>query len=178
MALVDDFKGSDIPRIGEGSYPARIVQVLDLGKQEDDYKGKVTVRDKIWITFELPTETITIDNEEKPRWISKDFTKSFGEKALLTKVLNAAFDTSEVPEIESFKEFLGREMLIEIGSTSTGKDKWIGAMKLPKGMSVAPLANNTVYFDMDNPDADVLNSLPDFLQEKITSSESYDGTPF
>ena len=179
MALVDDFKGSDIARIGEGSYPARIAQMLDLGKQEDEYKGETSVRDKLWITFELPTETITIDGKEKPRWLSREFTKSFNERSLLTKVLNAAFDADEIPNVQSFKEFLGREMLIEVGTTSGGKDKWIGAMKLPKGMSVAPLQNKGVYFDMDCPDMELLNSLPDFLQDKITSSESYKGgTPF
>ena len=51
MALVDDYKVSDIARIGEGSYKARIAQVFDLGMQD----GKCGTKDKLGLTCEVPT---------------------------------------------------------------------------------------------------------------------------
>ena len=176
MSIMDKYKtagGGDNGRIGDGTFPARIVQILDLGKQEDEWKGEVKVRDKLWITFEFPTETITYDDKEgktitRPRWLSGEFTKSTGDKAKLTPIIKATN-----PEAASFEDLLGCALLVEVGTTSGGKDKYASAMALPKGMTVAELDNETKYFDMNNPDSEVFDSLPDFLKEKIQSSPDF-----
>ena len=174
MSLLEKYKGSGTQsRIGEGTFPARIVQIIDLGTQEDEWKGEVKHINKLWITFELPTETMVIDGEEKPRWLGSEFTKSTNEKARLTKVINAADK-----EASSFEDLLDKPLLVEVGTTSGGKDKWIGASALPRGMAVAEAANPIRYFDMDAPNEDVLNALPDFLQEKIRSAPEYAAAPF
>ena len=173
MGIVDDFKGSSIERIGDGTYPARIAQVIDLGLQKNEFEGQTKIQPKLWITFELPTETIEVDGEEKPRWLSKEFTKSTNDKSLLMKVLNSVYTPKELEDVESFEDLLGKALLVEIGETSGGKDKWINSSKLMKGMKVDELVNPTKYFSLDNPDQEVFNSLPDFLQEKITSGEDY-----
>jgi len=167
MALVDKFKGSskDFGRIGEGTFPARIVQVIDLGRQNTEYKGEKSVKDRLFLTFELPTETIEIDGKTKPRWLSGEFTKSTNEKAKFYKILMAAY-----PDAEDFKDLLGKPLLVEVGTTSGGKDKFMSAMPLPKGMSVAELQNEAKYFDIHNPDKDVFDSFPDFLKTKISES--------
>jgi hypothetical protein len=178
MSLMDKYKsagGGDKGRIGEGTFPARIVQILDLGKQEDEWKGETFIRDKLWLTFEFPTETITYtkDNVEvtRPRWLSGEFTKSTGDKAKLTPIVKATN-----PDAASFEDLLNCALLVEVGTTSGGKDKYASAMALPKGMVVAPLDNETKYFDMAEPDMLVYESLPDFLKEKM--KESPDFAPF
>jgi len=180
MGIVNDFKGANIQRIGEGTYPARIAQVLDLGMQRDEYKGEVKTAQKLWITFELPTERIDVNGESKPRWISREVTKSTGDKAILMKVLKAIFSQEELDEVESFKEMLGKPLLIEVGTTSGGKDKVIGFTKVMKGMSISGLESNPAYLDCENIDNDVYDSLPDFLKEKIDGRivEEDGDTPF
>ena len=173
MSLVEDFKGSGttFARIGEGSFPARIAQILDIGTQEDTYEGVTKQVQKLWITFELPTETIEIDGQEKPRWLSSEFTKSTSDKSRLIKVINAT-----MPDAEEFTDLLGKPCLVEIGTTSGGKDKWTGSMKLPKGMGVAELANPPVYFDILDPDQAIFDKLPDFLKDKIVANLEFNGS--
>lgn len=175
MGIMEKYKGSSNERIGEGTYPVRICQIIDLGLQEDEWKGETKIVEKIWITFEFPTEFITYEKDgemvTKPRRLSGEFTKSTGEKARLTPVIK-----STDPKAESFKDLLGLPLLVQVGTTSGGKDKYIGASPLPKGMTVAPLQNEVKYFDLEHPDDSVFNGLPEFLKEKIISSKSY--TPF
>jgi len=169
MKLIDKYKGSGVEPIGEGTFPARISQVLDLGRQKNEYEGRETNKPTLWITFELPTETINVDGVDKPRWLSSEFTKSTNDKAKLFKVVKAVDDN----ELKEFSDLLGKGLLVVIGTTKGGKDKFAGATALPKGMAVAQLANKPVYFDIENPDFDIFNKLPKFLQDKITGSSDW-----
>ncbi len=45
-----------------------------------------------------------------------------------------------------------------------------------EGVEVAELVNESKVFTLDDPDLDVFNSLPDFLQEKITGNLNYQGS--
>lgn len=171
--LVDKYKGKPkAERIGEGTQPARIVQVIRLGNQETEWKGVKSNKPQIWLTFELPFVTIEIDGEEKPRWISKRYTESTNEKSNLRKVIDASN-----PKAEDWDDLLGCDCLISIGSTENGNDKVLDCMKTPKGMTVPELVNDPVYFDIDNPDQDILGSLPDFLKEMVMSSEEFKENP-
>lgn len=172
MGLMDKYAGSaaDRGRIGEGTFPARIAQIIDLGRQHDEYQGEKSIKNKLWITFEFPTETIKIEGVDKPRWLSCEFTRSTNEKAKLYSVIKAANINAG-----SFTDLLGMPLLVGVGTTSGGKDKYTSAMPLPKGMEVAPLANAPVWFDMECPDQSLLEKFPNFLQEKIENSLDWKG---
>ena len=61
MSMIDKIKGSgSVSRIGEGSYSASIVKVVDIGTQDDEWTGEMNRSDKRWITFKIQTETITV----------------------------------------------------------------------------------------------------------------------
>jgi hypothetical protein len=45
-----------------------------------------------------------------------------------------------------------------------------------KGMPVDELKNETVVFSLDEPDLEVFNALPEFLQEKIKGNINYQGS--
>lgn len=162
-----------VERIGEGTYPARLVQVLDLGKQvETDWQtgevktwddGNTMLKPKVWLTFELPDETIDVDGEAKPRWISKEYNVSFHEKSALTQVVSALNDG----KAKTLADLIGQPALVEIGTTRTGKDKLTSVSKVVKGMTVGELQNDPKFFDFDNPNRDIYDNLPNFLQEKI-----------
>lgn len=165
--------GKKFERIGEGTYPGRLVQVIDFGLQQEtdwqtqevklDDNGNEVWKPKVWLTFELPDETIEIDGEDKPRWISKEYNLSFHEKSALTAVVNAMSTGGE----KTLADFLGKAALIQVGSTRTNNDKIVGVTKVIKGMTVGELQNDPVSFDFSDPDRKVYDGLPNFMKEKI-----------
>jgi hypothetical protein len=189
----------DYGRVADDNYPARIVQCIDLGRQHVEFwkdnkplyyilddEGKPikgennkstevsdipVIQPKVWITFEFPTETIEIDGEDRPRWYSKEYTVSAHEKAALMALIKAAN-----PDAERISDLLGCPVMVEIGSTSSGKAKVVGTSKVPKMITVPKLGNDVAKFDLDKPDLDVYNSLPAFLKEKIKSGVDFEKT--
>ena len=163
---------TDYGRVGEGSYPARITQIIDLGYQvQTDWQtgeektwddGSVMKKPEVFITYELPTETITVDEEEKPRWLSKTYILSNHEKAALTGVMNAA-----KVESTNVADLLDKPVGITVGTTSGGKDKITAVAPMMAGVDVAPLAKTATVFDLDNPNMEVYGKLPNFIKEKL-----------
>lgn len=168
----------DFGRVDDGTYPGRSVQVVILGRhKETDWKtgqvktyddGNPVIQPKVFITWELPDETIEINGEEKPRWYSKEFTISTNEKANLPKIM-AALDAGN-----DLANALNKPCLVNIGSTSTGKAKVTGVTKVPKGMPVGDLVNEPRLFDPYDPDMETWEKLPAFLQKKIKEAEDFE----
>lgn len=172
-------KSTGYPVIEEGTYPARVVGLIDLGVHDKlDYKtnepvvknGVVQKNRKVFITFELPTERIDVEEVSKPRWVSKEYTLSFFEKSVLSQLIKACVGSNEIKVLD---ELIGKSLLINIGITSGGKNKVTGASPVMKGMEVGALENPSQVFDMDNPDMAVWERLPQFLQDKIKESHSF-----
>ena len=191
MALnfAEGAKKTVYPRIGEGTYPARIVRILDFGMQyATDFKtgeiklyedGNQVVQHKVWIDFELPTETIAVDGVDKPRWIGKEYTVSSHEKAALQALLKAADPGGKATlKGRNVTGLLGLPLMITVGSTSTGKDKISNVSSLVKGMTVDALANPTLFFDLDSNDRKTFDSLPDWMKKRIQEGVGYADTAF
>ena len=78
-------KANEVPSNGTrqepiepGSYPARLVQVIDLGLQPQEYLGEEKApKIEITTTYELSDEFMKDeegnDIEDKPRWVSETF---------------------------------------------------------------------------------------------------------
>jgi len=177
------------PRVEDGAYAARIVQIIDLGKQQaTDFKtgepkmyddGNPIIQHKIWVTFELPTETLEIDGVARPHWVSKEYTLSMHEKAALPVLLKAV-DPKGVATAQgrNVKGLLGLPLMVTIGSTSGNKAKVTGTTSVPKGMEVDELANPTLFFDLDSDDIESFKTLPNWLQERIKDGIDFDDTKF
>jgi hypothetical protein len=179
----------DFGRAEDGAYPARIVQLIDFGKQyATDFKtgeikkyddGNEVVQHKVWITFELPTETIEVDAVSKPRWYGKEYVVSTHEKAALTGLLKAADPKGEhTAKGRNVRGLLGLPVMITIGSTSSGKAKVAAVSAVPKGLPVDPLANPESFFDLDSDDVAMFEALPNWMRERITSGVDFDSTKF
>ena len=174
----------DFGRVEDGTYPARIVQVIDFGQQiETDWKtkevktyenGNPMIKPKVWITFELPDEFIEVDGEQKPRWYGKEYTVSAHEKSAMASLMKAVDpkNTSDgyLPKV------LGLPAMITIGSTSTGNAKISAVSAVPKGMQVGALVNEEFSFDLDSGTAESFNGLPKWMQDKIKESVGFDRT--
>ena len=180
----------DYGRVEDGAYTARVVQIIDFGKQiETDYKtgepkvyedsGMPVVKHKVWINFELPTETIEYDGEVKPRWYGKEYTVSAHEKSAMAALLKALDPKGEhTARGKNAKGILGLPAMVTIGSTGSGKAKVAGVSAVPKGMQVDALANGETFFDLDGDDLDTFNSLPKWMQERIINGVDFDQTKF
>ncbi len=167
----------NLGRIDEGTFPARIVQIIDLGVQEDEYLGERKVGHKVFINFEFPTELVTVGDEDKPRWLGKEYTVSLHEKATLTKLIAAADPEGKATSKgRNMKGLLGLPLMVSIGSTEKGNPKISNVARLMKGLTVGELVNKSIFFDMDDGDVEQFNKLPQWMQDKIKGGLDFNDT--
>lgn len=175
-------KGASLPPMEAGTYPAVCIGIVDLGEQYSDlYKN---YRDMVLIMWELPGQTVTVDGEEKPRWLSKDFSASLNEKSNLYKFLvpwrGKPFTEAELSaESEGFdlKEMLGLgcflQVIVEEKDDGTKFNKITTVIALPAGMQVPATDTELLVFDMDAWEDGVLEKLPEWVQERVKKSTQY-----
>lgn len=174
-----------------GTYPARVVQVVDLGLQKQrPYEGQE--KDpayEIRVTYELLDEFMLDEdgNEDhtKPRWIGEDFKilPLHSERAKST-ARYLAIDPSRKYDGE-WDMVLGWPVMVKIVQKPNKKDPSIvynnvdglSSMR-PKEAEKAPeLVNPPKLFDLGNPDLEIFGSLPNFVQEKVKENLEFEGSP-
>lgn len=184
MAIIAKSKKSEgVDPIEAGSYPARIYQMIHLGTVSG-FQG--ALQNKVRIGMELPTEMHVFDKEkgEQPRVISQDYTLSFSEKANLRKLILACdpnalnLDDDGFLEEYDVENLIGKDLLVTIAQKpkkdGTGNYAYIDSVtRLPKGMMCAPAINPAQKLSYDKWDEEVFLKLPDFIREKMESSEEY-----
>lgn len=176
--------GASVPPMEAGTYPAVCVGVVDLGEQHSETFKKYS--DKLLIIWEIPSQTIEIDGEDKPRWLSKDFAASLHEKSNLHKILvswrGKAFTEKELTEDENgFMQFSVLDMLgagcflqvIVEEKDSSSYNRITSVISLPAGMDPPTTETPLIAFDIDAWDDEVFNSLPEWIQERIKKSTQY-----
>lgn len=185
MALALDKQQSkqktDYGRIEDGTYPARVVQIIDLGMQvQTDWQsgepktyddGNTVIKPEAYVNFEFPTERIEVNGEDKPRWAGKQYVISSHEKAALMGLMAAT-----APGSNNVADALTKPCTVTIGSTSGGNAKIINVAPLMKGFYVPELENPAVVFDFDDPDMSVWDKIPNWIKEKIKSATNYEGS--
>lgn len=175
--------------IEAGVYPARVVQIIDFGLQpQKPYKGQDKPPcQEIGLTYELVDEFMKDeegnDIEDKPRWISETlpFYGLYADKAKSTQRY-LVFD----PKQEWDGDFanaitLPCNVTIINNPGSNGKVydnvASIAAMRPRDAASCPPLVNKPKVFDLDNPDMEVFNSFPKWIQEKLSNNLNFEGSP-
>lgn len=175
------------PIIEEGTYKCRVVQIVELGMQpQRAYKGKPKPPvDMLYITYELCDEFCVDENGEevldKPRWQSEDF--PYYSLKMDTAKCNKRLkgidpknktggDWAKTPgapcNVTFYHNVKGDKTYINVSSVTAVRDKDIKDM--PK------LVNPPKIFDLDEPDMEVFNALPEWLQERITSNLNFKGS--
>lgn len=171
-------KKSDLGRLEDGSYNARIVSVIDCGLQaQTDWKTKKAIDPKkvVMITYETPDELITYTDKDenevtKPRWQTKEYGLNMYETTALAKLCAAL-----KPDIESLDELLNVPCMVTIGTTDGGNAKITAVNKPMKGATVGELANDSFYFDFSEPNMELFNGLLAWQQKKVKSALDYNG---
>lgn len=187
-ALPRKASGKQQPNLEPGGYPARVVQLIDLGLQaQRPYQGQEKgPAYEIMLTYELVDEFMKDDDDEpikdKPRWVSETFPlhplvadKAKSTKRYLALDPSQAFkgdfskliDTPCTVTIVNNKGADGR-VYDNIGNVST--------MRPREAVNCPPLVNPTKVFDLDAPNMEVFNSLPEWLREKIKGNLNFQGS--
>lgn len=184
MAINATNNGTKRELIPSGNYIARCYQMIHIGTVIEMYKGEPKTMNKVRIGWELPTELRVFkeENGEQPCVISKEYTLSLNEKATLRKVL-ASWRGKDFTEEEArcfdITKLLGVPCMLNIIHTPSKTDNTTmyetisSITPLPKGVTCPPQVNNNKVWDYDAPDMELLANLPDFIKDKIKTSEEY-----
>lgn len=192
MALIAQPSGNssnrvEQPAIDAGVYPARLVQILDLGLQpQRPYQGQEKPpAPEISLTYEL-VDTFCVDEngnelEDKPRWISETFPlySIDKDKAKSTKRY-FALDPKGL-DGGDFAAQVEKPINVTIVLNEKGEKVYvnvahIAAMRERDAAKCPPLKNPPKVFDLDAPDMTIFGSLPQWLQDKIKSNLNFKGS--
>ena len=163
----------------EGAHPARIVKIIDFGIQQNKgYDGEMEDTHQVKVTFELPEELHTFDEDKgpQPKWESPfPYKFSYHKKAKLTQHFKpiAGKDWDDDFDIENL---LGKECLVTIEHKVSDGDTYsniVAVSAVPSGMKVKDLENDPIYYSIEEHgfEGDVWDMLSDWEQEKILKSQ-------
>lgn len=200
MAFADDktkTKTEYVP-IGKGTFPARIVHLIDMGKQHIQGYNKVT---KQWFPLYYAKDAEGNDIKDE-----KGYTKQVADDTGYPVVRPTYRVTYEFPT--KIREFNGQQMprwmkkdytwgqikklaealsveptglpnqpcFVQIGVTEGGNDKIVSVSPVVEGMTVASLANSEVLFNFDEPEKDQWDNIPSWYAEDIKKATNYPGS--
>lgn len=182
MAINASDNGTKRELVPAGNYIARCYQMLHIGTVVENIMGEDKRMNKVRIGWELPTELKVFDpaKGEQPLVVSKEFTLSMNEKAILRKMLASwrGKDFSE-DECKGFNilKLLGVPCMINVIHKTSKKgseyEDIASITPMPRGMACPEQITKSVVWDFEEPDYALLESLPDFIKDKIKSSEEY-----
>lgn len=174
--------GSRIPPLEAGSYPAVCYGLIDLGEQYLERFDKS--QHKVLILWEIPSETITTDEGEKPRVQSQEYTMSLSDRANLRNVLESwrgvQFTEEELKAFD-MRDILGKPCMLSIINRAAANGNVYANIsnvaKMPKGFPAPTGTLPLVCFDMDELDEPeamaTINELPDWIQKKVKNSNEF-----
>ena len=152
--------GGEIPdAIEAGNYPAVLIALVDLGTQENDYKGVTSYRHEIYLAWEIHTD----DNETVV--LGKQYALTMTPKSNLGKLIASLSASGKVPEKEvDLTTLLGMGCLIQVSATTrkndSGQERTYNAAetasRLPKGMPKPTPVRKPVAITLDE-------QVPDWL---------------
>jgi hypothetical protein len=173
-----------------GTYPARVVQIITLGLQEQNpYKGEPKPpAHELYVTYELLDEFMKDeegnDIPEKPRWLSENFA-FYSLDSDLAKSTKRYFALD--PEKEhggDWAALLGAPCMVTVIQKPSKKDPeviynnitTVSSMRAKEAAKAPDLVNEGKVFDVDEPDMDIFLSLPEWLQDKIKGNLDFEGS--
>jgi hypothetical protein len=182
MAINATNQGTVRELIPAGNYIARCYSMIQIGTVTEVIEGTPKTMSKVRIGWELPTETKVFKEERgpEPLVISKEYTLSMNEKANLRKAL-ASWRGKDFTEEEAKKfdvsKLLGASCMLNVihKPAKSGKTyEEIGSISpMPKGVECPAAINKPQVLEYDNWNEALFQSLPDFIKDKIKTSEEY-----
>ena len=162
----------------EGTKMARLVGLLDLGHQPGfEYQGEqVKSNYKITFTFELPG---SLTDDGRPHWVSTDVNVSdYVGDGIISKMMKYVYALDPTGNIsdngKDLKKLIGLPCMVNIKHNKKGYAQIKDVVSAPEGMPIPELANDPQIFSMDDPDMDLFNKLPEFVQNKMKSALDFE----
>ena len=181
MSLIAKKKESEnIPPLDNGTYMFVCIGVIDIGEQRNEAFKNYS--DKVIFIFEIPSETLEIDGEQKPRWLSKEYTVSLSSKSNLKKDieswLSRPFTEEEVKDGFDLAAMLGRSgqisVIVEDSKDGTKQyNKITSILGIPKGMPSPETSSELISYDIDAHDDKVWEKIPEWIRGKIQKSTQW-----
>lgn len=177
MKLRNKVKPS-VPQLEPGTYFGVCVGVYAIGEQESTFNGKTKYVEQIIMTFEIPSETVEVDGEQKPRHLStRPLTASTSENGNFRKFLRSwrGRDFSSDDEMLDFeiKNVLGKSAMLNVVQNDKGYSNIDAILPLPKGVPDPTTSTALMTFDVEEWDDEQFKALPEWIQEKIQNSTQY-----
>lgn len=179
---------SNIPPLPGGTYMGVCIAVVDLGEQYEQFdkqkQGKYV--DQCMFIFELPSERVEVDGEDKPRWISsKRLTQSLHERSKLASILESwrgqPLSEQDISDGFDLSDMLGQPAMLTVSlkerKDGTPCNHLTGVSGFPKGIPAPQPESDLVRFDADDPDAEALSKLPEWVQDIIAKSTQFAHNP-
>lgn len=138
---------------------------------------------KVRLGFELCNETKVFNEgeEARPYSISREFTFSMGPKATLRPFIEGMYGV-KMHDDEAYNfdldSALGKECLISVVHQEKDGNTYsniLNASALPKGTVAPELYNEAKIIDINSTPASDIEKLPDFIKNKMYSSEEWAG---
>lgn len=188
MALIASASSSSstFEIVPSGNHLARCYQLIDLGTQQGEWKGKPKLQHQVLVYFEVHSEDAngkpTYTPEGKPMMISKKYTVSLSENSYLRADLRGwrgrEFTEDELRKFE-LKNILGAWAMLSVihreskGKTYANIDAITQVSAAVKKAGLPEAHNELVMFDVDSPDMAVFEKLSSGLQDKIKASAEW-----
>lgn len=173
-----------------GSYPARLVRVVDIGVQpQRAYQGKEKppVR-MIQVTYELSDEFAKDEDGQEmtdnPRWVWEEFpfyslTSDRAKSTIRYNALDPAHDFGG-----DWSQLISSPCVVTITREPGRNDPSmffnnisnVSAMRAKEAEKLPSLVNEPLLFDMDEPNLDVFNKLSERTQNRIKSALNFNGS--
>lgn len=120
--------------------------------------------------------------EDKPRWVSETlpFYGLFADKAKST-ARYLAFDPTQAFDGD-FSQAVGMACNVTIVNNVVGDKTYsnignVASISAKKAAAMEDIKNPTKVFDLDDPDMEVFNALPEWIREKIKGNLNFKGSP-
>lgn len=172
-----------------GSYPARVVQLVNMGLQPSrPFQGQAKdPKERIYVGYEMSHEFMKDehgnDDPSKPRWVGEHFPFYNLQADRATSTIRYhAIDPEGVAQGD-WGLLVGAACSVTLtkearkdGKGFTNYVSHVGPALAVPGYEQPALVNDPRIFDLDNPDLNVFNKLPKWLQEKIKGNLNYQGS--
>jgi hypothetical protein len=168
------------------TYPARVVQVIDMGLQpQPAYKGEEKEpRHTISITYEM-VDLFMKDKDgnelpDKPRWFSERFPlyPLSSDRAKSTQRY-MAIDPKNKFEGD-FSQLVGAPCSVLLGQYKNNKGNMANGINavspIMRGMKLPELQGTPAVFLMDEPDMEVFEKFPDWLKDTLKANLEFKGS--
>jgi hypothetical protein len=183
MSITAKNTGNNFEVTPSGNHIARCYSMVEIGTVKEEFKGEVKNLHKVRITWELPLEkrVFNPDKGEQPFSISKEYTLSMHEKAVLRKDLSSwrgkPFSEDEAKSFDITK-LLGIACMINVvhivSSKSGNTYANVAAITpMPKGVSCPPQINETFEFSYADFEDTKFAALPEYLRKKMEVTPEY-----